>query len=202
MERPTEHTPTDRLPDDMYADARKAVEVIKKGGVIAYPTDTVWGLGCDASNPEAVARLFEIKKREGDKPMLVLVDSVAALERIVEKVPEVGYELVEAAVAPLTVIYDKGRGVVPALLGKDGSIGVRVTSEPFSQALCRLARRPIVSTSINFSGKPAPATFDRIDPAILEKVDYVCESRRDEKAQKRPSGIIKLSEGGLFKIIR
>lgn len=191
-----------RLPDAMFSDVRIAVEVLKKGGIIAYPTDTVWGLGCDATNHEAVERLYKIKRREGDKPMLVLVDSVAALERIVQRIPDVAYELIEAAVDPLTVIYDNGRGVDPSLLGKDGSLGVRITSEPFSSALCREARRPIVSTSINKSGKKAPLTFDEIDSEILSQVDYICQSGREESVKRRPSGIIKLGEGGLVKIIR
>lgn len=193
---------SERLPDEMFADVRRAVEVLKKGGVIIYPTDTVWGIGCDATNPEAVARLYKIKERSDSKPMLVLVDSAASMERIVDKVPEIAYDLIEAAVDPITIIYDHPKGVVPSLLGEDGSLGVRITSEMFSAALCRGLRRPIVSTSVNFSGKPTPVDFDAIDPAILSQADYVCESRRENTEPKRPSGIIKLSDGGLFKVIR
>lgn len=192
---------SERLPDEMFADVRRAVEVMKKGGVILYPTDTVWGLGCDATNPEAVARLYKIKERADSKPMLVLVDSVASMERIIENVPEVAYDLIEAAVDPMTIIYDRSKGVVSSLLGEDGSLGVRITAEPFSAALCRGLRRPVVSTSANKSGEPTPRTFDEIAPEIVESVDYVCESRRNDPPGK-PSGIIRLGDGGLFKIIR
>lgn len=183
-------------------DIKKAIETLRKGGVILYPTDTVWGLGCDATNPEAVSRLYAIKKRESDHPMLVLTDSVAALERIVDDIPEVAYDLLEAAVDPLTVIYDHPRGVAEALKGADGSLGVRITSEEFSAELCRAFRKPIVSTSANFSGHPAAATFSEIDPALAQAVDYVCESRRDETCPAKPSGIIKLGDGGLITVIR
>lgn len=192
----------ERIPDDMFADARRAVEVMKKGGVILYPTDTIWGLGCDASNPEAVARLYKIKERADSKPMLVLVDSVSSMERIIPNVPEIAYDLIEAAVDPMTIIYDSAKGVAPSLLGADGSLGVRVTREPFSATLCRGLRRPVVSTSANKSGMPSALVFSDIDNEIIEAVDYVCTSRRDEKNPGHPSGIIRLGDGGLFKIIR
>ncbi len=186
----------------MFSDVQKAVEVLKKGGIIIYPTDTIWGIGCDATNPEAVRRLYDIKKRSDDKPMLVLVDSTLALERTVSDIPEVAYDLIEASDKPLTIIFEHPTGVAPALLGSDGSLGVRVTKEPFSAALCRTLRHPIVSTSANFSGKPAARKFSDIDPELLSKADYVCLSRRDEENKCGPSGIIKLGSGGLFKIIR
>lgn len=187
---------------NIESDLRKALEVLREGGIILYPTDTIWGLGCDASRPEAVRRIFEIKKRADAKSVLVLVDSLAALERCVEEVPEVAYDLLDAAVDPLTVIYDKGLGVAPEVCAPDGSLGVRITSERFSRELCRRLRRPIVSTSANVSGAPAPQCFVDISPEILEQVDYIVEYRRYDSRPAKPSGIIRLGAGGEVKIIR
>lgn len=184
------------------ADIAQAVTVMRRGGVILYPTDTIWGLGCDARNPDAVARIYKIKQRDDTKALITLVGSLAQLDATVDEVPEVAEELIDVAVEPLTIIYDRGRGVAPNLLADDGSIGVRLTREPFSAALCMAMRGPIVSTSANRSGMPAPLDFASIDPGILDAVDYVCTSRRDEPAAARPSSIIKISSGGLFKIIR
>lgn len=184
------------------ADVSKAVEVLRKGGIILYPTDTVWGLGCDATSPEAVARIFALKSREENKAMLVLADGEAMLERYVEEVPEIAYSLLEAAVKPLTVIYDRGRGLAPALLGDDGSIGVRITHERFSRELCRRLRRPIVSTSANVSGQPAPRFFSEISEEIREGVDYIPLYRREDETPASPSDIIRLHSDGEFKILR
>lgn len=183
-------------------DIRAAVDVLRRGGIILYPTDTVWGIGCDATDSAAVKRVFEIKRRDDSKALITLVDSISALERVVDEIPEVGYQLLEAAVDPITVVYDRGVGVAPELLAPDGSIGVRVTSEEFSRELCRTFRRPLVSTSANVSGSPAPACYDEIDPAIRDAVDYVCESRRDEGRNAKPSTVVRLSAGGVFKILR
>lgn len=183
-------------------DINNCLETLKKGGVIIYPTDTVWGIGCDATNSEAVKRVFEIKRRADSKALITLVDSVAALERVVTEVPEVAYQLIDVAVEPMTIVYDRGIGVAPELLADDGSIGVRVTSEEFSNELCRRFRRPIVSTSVNISGEPAPRCFADIDPSLLDAADYVCESKRADAWASKPSTVIKLSEGGVFKILR
>lgn len=183
-------------------DINKCLETLKKGGVIIYPTDTVWGIGCDATNSEAVKRVFEIKRRADSKALITLVDSVAALERVVTDVPEVAYQLIDVAVDPMTIVYDRGVGVAPELLAEDGSIGVRVTSEEFSNELCRRFRRPIVSTSVNISGEPAPCCFSDIDQSLLDEVDYVCESKRVDAWASKPSTVIKLSEGGVFKVLR
>lgn len=183
-------------------DIDKAVSVLKRGGVILYPTDTVWGIGCDATDSRAVRRVYEIKHRADAKALITLVGSIAMLERVVESVPDVGYELLEAAVDPLTIVYDKGVGVAPELLAPDGSIGVRITGEAFSQQLCRAFRRPLVSTSANVSGSPTPVFFNEITQDIINAVDYVCTSRRDDMTQHRPSCVIKLSENGTFKILR
>ena len=187
---------------EMSADIARAVEVMRRGGVILYPTDTVWGLGCDARNAEAVARIFKIKQRADAKALITLVGDMAQLDRIVDDIPEVAEQLVDVSVEPTTVIYDHGINVAPNLLAEDGSIGVRLTREEFSAALCRAIRGAVVSTSANISGDPTPMSFADISPEILDAVDYVCTSRRDEAPAVKASSIIKISAGGLFKIIR
>lgn len=187
-------------------DIRRAVDVLRRGGVILYPTDTVWGLGCDATCTEAVKRIFAIKQRSDAKALITLVGSLAQLERTVDGIPEVAYQLIEYSERPLTIVYDgplPSARIAPELLADDGTIGVRVTSEEFSAELCRAFRKPLVSTSANISGQPAPEVFAQISPEIIAAVDYVCTSRRDEvPGHSRPSSIIRLSAGGLFKIIR
>lgn len=183
-------------------DIDQAVAIMKRGGVILYPTDTVWGIGCDATNEEAVARIYAIKQRSDSKSMLVLVDSVSSLERIVQEVPEVAYSLIELAVKPITIIYDQGVGLAHNLLAEDGSIGVRVSRETFSRQLARAMRRPIVSTSANISGSPTPMFFSAISPEVINQVDYVVRYRQDDEKEYAPSQIIKLSTNGLVKVIR
>lgn len=183
-------------------DISAAIEVLRKGGVILYPTDTVWGLGCDASNSEAVKKIYAIKKRADAKALITLVGSEVALERTVANVPEVAWQLIEAADKPVTIVYDKGVGVAPELLAEDGSLGVRLTRELFSKTLCQRLHRPLVSTSANTSGMPAPRCFDEISAEILEAVDYVCTSRRNEQPASAPSMVIKIQDNGVFKILR
>lgn len=183
-------------------DIKSARDVMLRGGVILYPTDTIWGLGCDARNSEAVRRIFEIKRRDDSKALITLVDSLAMLDSIVEEVPEVAEQLIEAAVDPITIVYDRGRGVAPELLAADGSIGVRLTREAFSAALCKAMRGPVVSTSANVSGQESPRAFAEIPQEIIDAVDYVCTSRRDEAPAAKASTVIKISAGGLFKILR
>lgn len=186
----------------MRADISAAVDVMKRGGVILYPTDTIWGLGCDARNPQAVKRIYEIKQRVEAKALICLVGSMAMLDSVVGEVPDVAEQLIEAAVNPVTIVYDHGPGVAPDLLAPDGSIGVRLTRERFSSALCQAMRGPVVSTSANISGCPAPRDFASIPDEIKAAVDYVCTSRRDETSSAKPSTVIKISAGGLFKILR
>jgi L-threonylcarbamoyladenylate synthase len=183
-------------------DIKKAVDTLRAGGIILYPTDTIWGIGCDATNSKAVRRVFDIKHRADSKALITLVGSLAALERTVEEVPDVAYQLLEVADKPMTIVYDHGRGVAPELLAEDGSIGVRLTTEPFSAVLCKAFGRPLVSTSANISGEPAPAHYGEISQEILGAADYVCTSRRDETAPAAASTVIKLSAGGVFKILR
>ena len=184
------------------ADLKNAVDTLRRGGVILYPTDTVWGIGCDASDSAAVKRVFEIKRRADSKAMIALVGSLAQLERTVYEVPDVAYQLMECTDRPLTIIYDRATGVAPEMVAEDGSLAVRLTTEEFSAALCRSFGRAIVSTSANVSGQPAAANFSGISPEILGAVDYVCASGRESLAPARPSAIMKISAGGLFKIIR
>lgn len=181
---------------------RKACEVMQKGGVILYPTDTVWGIGCDATNADAVRRVYDIKHREDSKSMLVLVDSEAKVDFYVRDVPAVAWDLIEFATKPLTIIYDGARNLAPNLIAADGSVGIRVTAEEFSRALCFRFRRAIVSTSANISGEPTPTCFAEISDDILSAVDYVVGCRRDEPAGARPSSIIRLGAHGEVKVIR
>lgn len=183
-------------------DIKNAVSVLKKGGIILYPTDTIWGIGCDATNPEAVKRIYELKKRTESKSMLALVDGEAMLDRTVRDIPEVAWQLIEAAIDPLTIIYDHPQGVAGNLLADDGSLGIRITGERYSRELCRRLRRPIVSTSANVSGQPSPMFFNDISDEIKAGCDYVAEYRQDDHTPHRPSNIIKVSDGGVIKIIR
>lgn len=183
-------------------DIQRAVEVLRRGGVILYPTDTVWGLGCDATNAEAVKRIYEIKRRADNKAMIVLMSRPDDLWRYVDDVPDIALELIDVAVRPLTIVYDRGRNLAPNLLGEDGSIGVRITGERVSSGLCRALRRPLVSTSANISGCPSPALFREISQEILSAVDYVMTSRRDDEERSKPSQVIRLHNNGVVKILR
>ena len=176
-------------------DVKKACEVMQKGGIILYPTDTIWGIGCDATNAEAVKRVYDIKKRADSKAMLVLVDSSVKVDFYVRDVPAVAWDLIDYATKPLTIIYDGARNLAENLLAEDGSVGIRVTGEAFSKELCFRFRKAIVSTS-------APANFSEISEEIKQAVDYIVGYRQDEVGHPKPSGIIKLGKGGEVKIIR
>ena len=199
-------------------DLQQALQVLRSGGIIVYPTDTVWGIGCDATNVEAVKRIYALKQREDSKSMLVLLDSAAKLNYYVD-VPEAAEMLLEATppqpspqgreidsgedeAKPLTLIYPNARHLAQNLIAEDGSIGIRITSEPFSQALCAQLKRPIVSTSANISGHPSARFFHEIEKAILEGADYVCLFRREDETPHQPSTIIKINVDNSFKIIR
>lgn len=186
----------------MEEDIKKCLEVLKQGGIILYPTDTIWGIGCDATNEAAVKKVYELKKRADNKAMLVLLDSVAHLDHYVVDVPEMAYELLDVAVKPLTIIYDGAYNIAKNLLGEDDSVGIRVSHEKFSQTLCARFQRPIVSTSANISGKAAPKVFNEIEDEIKSGVDYVVKYRQDDNNGQSSSNIIKLSSDGTFKIIR
>jgi L-threonylcarbamoyladenylate synthase len=187
-------------------DIKNAVEVLRKGGVILYPTDTVWGIGCDATNAEAVKRVYEIKQRDDSKALICLVDSDARLQRYVRNVPDVAWQLLDSLKdsdsKPTTLILDGAINLAPNLIAEDGSIGMRITQESFSKELCYRFQKALVSTSANISGEPAAQNYQDIDPRILEAVDYVCWSRRQEHNPHQPSSIIRLKENGEVNIIR
>ena len=183
-------------------DIKTAVEVMRKGGVILYPTDTVWGIGCDATNAAAVEKVYHIKRRQDSKAMICLVDSDARLQRYVRQVPAVAWDVIELATAPLTVILDGAVNLAPNLIAEDGSVAMRVTGEPFSKELCYRFQKPIVSTSANISGMPPASNYCDIDPELLEAVDYVCTSRRQEKKPHTPSSIIRIKGNGEVTIVR
>ena len=196
-------------------DLQEALRVLRSGGIIVYPTDTVWGIGCDATNEEAVRRIYALKQREDSKSMLVLLDSAAKLDYYVE-VPETAEMLLATMendqspitndqcqmAKPMTIIYPKARHLAPNLIAEDGSIGIRITNEPFSKALCTQLKNPIVSTSANISGEPTPRYFREISELILDNTDYNCLFRREDETPHEPSSIIKINADGSFKIIR
>lgn len=175
---------------------------MREGGVILYPTDTVWGIGCDATNEDAVRRVYEIKQRQDSKAMLVLVDSSVKVDFYVRDVPEVAWDLIDLADKPLTIIYSGARNLAANLLAEDGSVGIRVTNEDFSKRLCQQFRKAIVSTSANISGQPSPKNFSEISEEVKSAVDYIVGYRQEEISNPKPSSIIKLDKGGVIKIIR
>ncbi|MBO4721117.1 MAG: L-threonylcarbamoyladenylate synthase [Prevotella sp.] len=201
-------------------DIKKAIETMRKGGVILYPTDTVWGIGCDATNAEAVAKVYKIKQRDDSKALICLVDSDARMQRYIRNVPDVAWQLIDSLtggqepcetvashgscppVRPTTIILDGAINLAPNLIAEDGSIGIRITNEPFSKELCYRFQKAIVSTSANISGEPAAQNYCDIDQRILDAVDYVCWSRRQEHKPHTPSSIIRLKENGEVEIIR
>ena len=186
----------------MKEDIKKCCEVLRSGGTILYPTDTIWGIGCDATNAEAIDKVFKLKHRDGNIPLLVLVNSVAMLERYVVDMPQVAYDLIDCATSPMTIIFDKARNLPENLVGKDGSIGIRVTNEPFTDQLIQQFRKPIVSTSANVHGAPTAQFFQEIDTQIINAVDFVVKYRQNDTKKARASQIIKLSNNGQITIIR
>ncbi|HEY5592625.1 MAG TPA: L-threonylcarbamoyladenylate synthase [Paludibacter sp.] len=186
----------------MHEEIKKTLEVLRAGGVILYPTDTVWGLGCDATNEAAVKRIFDIKKRVDTKAMLVLVDSSAKIQAYIEDVPDMAWDLIEFTEKPLTIIYPDAKNLAKNLIAEDKSVGIRVTNEAFSKSLCAQFRKPIVSTSANISGETAPVNFSQISDEIKFSVDYIVNFRQDDLSKPKPSSIIKLGKGNLFQMIR
>jgi L-threonylcarbamoyladenylate synthase len=186
----------------MIEDINVAVQVLKKGGVILYPTDTIWGIGCDATNPEAVDKIYAIKQRSDARSMLVLLDDAAGLERYLQEVPEIAWDMIELSDEPLTIIFPGAKNLAKNLVPPDGTIGIRVVRDEFCRNLIRQFRKPIVSTSANISGKSWPENFDAIDPVILQYVDYTVKWRQEDHTRGKPSSIIKLGIQGEIEIIR
>ena len=186
----------------MEDDIKKACEIMEKGRIILYPTDTIWGIGCDATNEDAVKRVYEIKKRIDSKALIVLVDKPVKVEFYVREVPEIAWDLIDVADKPLTIVYPNARNLATNVLADDGSVGIRITQETFSRKLCERFRKAIVSTSANISGQPAPTNFNEISDEIKQAVDYVVTYRQDDPYQPSPSSVIWIGEGGVIKILR
>lgn len=175
---------------------------LKNGEVILYPTDTVWGLGCDATNPAAVEKIYKIKSRSTTKTLIILVYSQSMLERYVKEVPDITYELASVSDTPLTIIYPEGKNLANGVCAEDGSIAIRICHDEFCNELIRRFRKPIVSTSANSSGQPSPLTFTDIDKSVVGAVNYVVKYRQDDPGKNSASPIIKVQSDGTFKIIR
>ncbi len=184
------------------AEIVQCLKTLSAGGLILYPTDTVWGIGCDATNAEAVKRVYQLKRRDDNKALIVLIDSVDHLDHYVIDVPMIARELIDVAVKPLTIIYEGAYNLAPNLMGEGESVGIRIPSDEFCHRLCERYGKPIVSTSANMSGQPTATTFAAIDESIVQGVDYAVNYRRDEATPRQPSNIIMLHRDGTFKIIR
>lgn len=202
MKEQKPHTPSIENGRYDIRDLQEAVKTMKEGGIILYPTDTVWGIGCDARNKEAVEKIYRLKQRSDTKSMLVLVGNEGMLQRTVREVPDIAWQLLDVAVNPLTLIYDEVMGVADNLIAEDGSLGIRVTTESFSKALSERLGAPVVSTSANISGHPTPRIFSDIEQPIIDGVDYVCRYRQNDRAAASPSNIIKITQGNVVKVIR
>jgi len=185
----------------MYDEINNALEVLKRGGLILYPTDTVWGIGCDSTHPDAIERIYALKKRTDSKAMICLVHDFKMLNQFVEDVPEVAYDILRYAEKPTTIIYDDPIRVAENLIAEDNSLAIRVVQDDFCKKLIRKFRRPIVSTSANISGAKTPTEFKEISPEIIAGVDYVVNINRSKKSEK-PSAIIKLKNDGSVTVIR
>jgi L-threonylcarbamoyladenylate synthase len=186
----------------MTEDIDNALKVLRAGGVILYPTDTVWGLGCDAVNPEAVQKIYRIKERAESKSMIILLDNINLLYSYVREVPEMALQIVEIADTPTTVIYPEAKNIAENLVNEDKSIAIRITADAFCAELLRRFRKPIVSTSANISGEPAPANFSQISESIKSKVDYIVKHRQGDMRKNKPSSIIKVGLKNEIKVIR
>jgi len=186
----------------MHKDIQKCIEVLSAGGTILYPTDTIWGIGCDATQLRATQKVYQLKQREDAKTMLVLVNSAVMLSRYVEEIPAMAVEIIEINDDPLTIIYPAGRNLARNLLSRDGAIGIRITSDPFCTELIHRFRKPLVSTSANLVGQPAPAIFSEISAEIKAMVDYTVAWRQDDLTRRKPSGILKIMLNGEIEVIR
>lgn len=186
----------------LKTEIEKALAVLKNGGIILYPTDTIWGLGCDATNEEAVAKINALKGRAEDKSLIVLLDTDSKLQSYVNEVPEVAYDLIEYSENPLTLVLSGAKNLAKNVINADGSIGIRIVKHAFCEQLIQRFRKPITSTSANLSGEPAPKFFDDIADAIKDGVDYIVDWEQELRVVKKPSTIMKLSPGGQFSFIR
>jgi L-threonylcarbamoyladenylate synthase len=179
-----------------------ALKIVQQGGIILYPTDTIWGIGCDATNTEAVQKIYRLKQRDEAKSMIILLDNDNKLQSYISDVPELAYDLIEFAENPLTLVMPGAKNISPALIAADGSVGVRISDHPFCQQLIQRLRKPLVSTSANISGKPSPQYFSQVDQEIIDGVDYVVDIDQHSMEIKNPSTIMRLSPNGSFEFIR
>ncbi len=186
---------------DINQEIQKAFEVIQNGGIILYPTDTVWGIGCDATNPEAVAKIYQLKQRDDSKSMIVLMNGEKMLYNVFKDIPEVAWQIIDLSQKPTTLILDNPRNVATNLIAADKTLGIRIVKEPFCFKLMERMKKPLVSTSANISGQPTPITFAAISPEIINGVDYVVNLHQ-EKISEKPSTIIKLTSDSQVKVIR
>ncbi|HTE01145.1 MAG TPA: L-threonylcarbamoyladenylate synthase [Mucilaginibacter sp.] len=180
----------------------KALKIVQDGGIILYPTDTIWGIGCDATNTDAVKKIYALKQRDEAKSMIILLDSDNKLESYIREVPSIAYDLIDYAESPLTLIMPGAKNVSPALIAADGSLGVRIVKHQFCEQLIQRLRKPLVSTSANISGKPSPQYFSQVDQQIIDSVDYVVDLEQHDKEIKNPSTIMRLEPDGRFEFIR
>jgi len=179
-----------------------ALKVLKEGGIILYPTDTIWGIGCDATNTEAIKRIYTLKQRDETKSMIILLDTENKLESYIKEVNPLAYDLIAYAENPLTLVMPGAKNISRALIGSDGSIGIRISKHPFCERLIQRLRKPLVSTSANISGKPSPQYFSQVSPEIIKGVDYVVNIDQHDMEVKTPSTIIRLEPDGKFEFIR
>jgi len=186
----------------MQEDIKKSIDILNNGGIILYPTDTIWGLGCDATNKEAVEKIYKIKQRSDQKSMLVLLDNANKIPSYINEMPEIAWDLIELSEKPITIIYSGAKNLAPNLIAQDGSIGIRISNDPFNQQLIKKFRKPIVSTSANISGVVSPINFYEISQDIIDSVDYVVQWRQDDFFNTKASSIIKLGVNSEIEIIR
>jgi L-threonylcarbamoyladenylate synthase len=187
---------------DYSEDLKTALKIIRKGGVILYPTDTIWGLGCDATDVQAVEKIFSIKKRKESKSLIILVNGFQMLERYVMHVPDAAGEILEVSDKPITIIYPLGKNLAPGICNEDGSVGVRITNDDFCNDLITRFRKPLISTSANYSDTPFPSSYSEIEGGIIRSVDFVVKYRQTDINKKTPSSVIKVDDNGVIKIIR
>jgi len=180
----------------------KALEILRQGGIILYPTDTIWGIGCDACNEDAVDKVYKLKGRDEAKSMIILLDTENKLPSYVREVPEIAYDLVEYAENPLTIIYSGAKNLAPNVIAADGSVAIRITSDEFCNQLIQRFKKPIISTSANLSRQPSPTNFNEINEEIINGVDLVVNWKQDDRTAKKPSTIMKLEPDGRFAFIR
>jgi len=190
--------------NDIYSseDIKSALNTLREGGVILYPTDTIWGLGCDATNQDAVEKIYKIKKRRESKSLIILVNGFTMLERYVRNIPEVAGEILDVSDKPLTIIYPEGKNLAPGVCNEDGSVGIRICSDDFCNELITRFRKPVISTSANYSEAPSPSHFSEIEDEIIRSADYVVKYRQTDTNKNTPSSIIKVDDNGVIKIIR